>query len=378
MERPIAGCTMRLNTLGFLAAALLSGIFAATTQAAAPVAPDKSADSSNSALHDEILSKYMTGDWDDLEKQITSQEKDIEKLPKDQLADVRYIVSALSDCHPKWWDLTKAGGKGVIHPSVWGRQAEMLFQNDESFHLNISSGPGGTQVSIYWPADQMESTAPGEHGFSKGDLAGVPIWGQIEQAAIDSSITPQRINQLEGTSKAAFDRYGGFEQLVTAAYYGKPRTRQWAFFLGLDAYFGDHMTESGFIPRKPVGAMFIAEIVGHPKQYPDFRLPSAVDPNTAENRLANGLFLEIGNARLSFAEDKALRDAVKQFAAANGSSVLNTGRVTLSNKQIVSLDPAQDAAPVEKRNKWLSDALAGGGSDGAASKPSDAGIPWRP
>jgi len=373
-------------------AAAVMGIVSGAWAQSAPRKPAETAPSEPSPLHNEIVDKYMAGDWTSLETEITQKQKDISALPKDQLADVRYIVQALNECHPLWWKQSKTGGQGNIRASVWQRNVAVQFQNGGNLHLDYLNKAGSVNITLTWPSADMESDTPAEHGFTKGDLTNVGIWGLIEQASVWGMMPGERLVQMKGAERTAFDRYTGLRQEITAGYYGTPRARQWAVFLGLDAYFGDHVTAEGFIARKPVGAMFIAEVAGHPAQYPDIQLPGSVDPSNAENRLATGLMREIGSVHWSFEEDKALREAVRQFGMANGTNVFNTGRIAFSNKQVMALDPAVDSQAAPRRNKWLADAIANGGDPDAksatkpankpttspAEKSTDSGMPWRP
>jgi hypothetical protein len=72
---------------------------------------------------------------------------------------------------------------------------------------------------------------------------------------------------------------------------------------------------------------------------------------------------------LPFPEDKSLRDAIRDFALANGTAVYNSGKVTLPNKLLMALDPAADSALAAQRNAWLADEFAHPGVHAASTKP---------
>ena len=69
--------------------------------------------------------------------------------------------------------------------------------------------------------------------------------------------------------------------------------------------------------RKAMGAMFIAEVLSHPKTYPSVKLPKEVPADDTEAALTPFFKDGLGSTPLTFAEDMALREAIKTFAAAN-------------------------------------------------------------
>lgn len=358
------------------AATRIMGLLAALVLGAASVAWAQSAPSTHaetqpaaSGLHDQIIDQYMQGQWDSLQALLTQNAKQIAALPKDQEADVAYIKEALAECHPAWWNQTKAGAPMRIRPVVWKQSVAVSYQNAANVGMSYQSQGGFATITLTWPSAQMDNGDHGEAGFTKGDLANTAIWAQIDQASIWSGMSPERVLTIEGAEKTKFYRYTGFRSIVTAAYYGTPRAREWAIYLSLDGYIGDHTGAEVFIARRPFAAMFMAELAGHPNTYPDLRLPRAADPANAESRMAFGLMGELSRNKLSFAEDKALRAAIKQFATANEGGVFAAGRVTLPSKLIVELDPKQDQPMAAKRNQWLADAIANGGEP--AAKPAE-------
>ena len=55
----------------------------------------------------------------------------------------------------------------------------------------------------------------------------------------------------------------------------------------------------------------------------------------------------------TLAEDKAFREAVKTFAAANGQKVFDSGKVTLPNNLVFALVPDEDNPYRPLRDTWL-------------------------
>ena len=129
---------------------------------------------------------------------------------------------------------------------------------------------------------------------------------------------------------------------VTAMYYGSPRARRWTLFLSLLAWTDKKADQLTVGSRKAVGAMFLAEVLGNPTKYPALPLPKTLDAEGAEQKLAEYYSNWIGQQGWSIAEDKAVREAIKKFAAANDANVFQTEAVTLPNKLIISVNPTAD------------------------------------
>ncbi len=130
--------------------------------------------------------------------------------------------------------------------------------------------------------------------------------------------------------------------------------------LSLDAFAEHYAKKQTFIPRKPFGAMVMAEIVGHPWKYPSIRIPNNVQGGggNSEQKLAASFMTQVERTVLPLAEDRALRDAIKEFGMANMNSVITSGQVKLSNKLTIELDPEKDADELAKRNSWLVQQMA--------------------
>jgi hypothetical protein len=105
--------------------------------------------------------------------------------------------------------------------------------------------------------------------------------------------------------------------------------------------------------RKAAGALFLAEILANPAKYPSIRLPSALSEDGSEEKLAEHVRNKIEKHSWTIAEDKALREAIKSFAAANENGVLQSQKAVLPNKLAVSLDPEADKPLRSKRDAWL-------------------------
>lgn len=321
-------------------------------------------------LYSQIVAKYAGSQWETIGDDL-GKSKDIAGMTKEQQADVTYIRQAVNDGRPAWWNQVKQGRKMQVGARLWQRAVTLVW--DPSLDpgiINMQTSGGQLTFTTSWPASDMDSAVQAEHGFTKGDLAYVQIWGAFEMAEIYSSLSVQRLNTLDQPQKVKLNRFMAFRGTVTAAYFGTPRAQRWAGFLSLDAYLASHLTNDGFIPRKPFGAMLVQEIVSHPSKYPSLRIPRNVNADNAEGAFATNFMNQFERTTLTFAEYKGLREAVKEFALANDTKIYESGKVVLPNKLGMALNPDEDTEMAKLRNKWLMEELAQPGVHAAAATAS--------
>jgi len=350
--------------LGLLTAA---HAYAATPRLATTQATDPS------GVYQQITAEYIAAQWDKLPAEF-AKTRDIAAMTKDQQADVTYIKQAMADGRAAWWDAVKKGTKTPIPYRIWFKNINATF--DPALtpgQIQMQSNAAGVvAVSMFWQTSDMDSPDQAEHGFTKGDLAYVGIWGALETANLFTTLN-QKLAGLSQADKLKFERLEQFRATVAAAYYGTPRARRWAAFLSCDAYLGSHLTAENFIPRRPFAVFLEEEIVSHPTKYPSIRLPRNQKAETVESTLANNLMNQFERTTLTFAEDKALRDAIKDFSLANGTQIFDTGKMTLPSKLPMALDPDQDGNGAVARGQWLIDEIAQPGIHAqAGTKPATA------
>ena len=67
-----------------------------------------------SPLYDDLIARYMRGDWQTLLADLTARQKEIAALPEGNRADLADIRQAITECRPSWWDQVKDGKTVVI------------------------------------------------------------------------------------------------------------------------------------------------------------------------------------------------------------------------------------------------------------------------
>ena len=335
------------------ALALMGIVIATGSSCSIALAVDQSAVAPASDMHDRIVAEYLDGKWD-------AVEADLATLPKPpvitkastQPTDVEYIRRTVAEGRPPWWKLCKAGKKTIFRYSVWGRSSAATFDPTAktSIGLNYVNGQGTT--TVMWDASEMDNPAEVEHGFTKGELNNLSVWSILGTCESWNAIPLRSQANLDDAGKLLLSRYLEFRGNVAGAYYGNPRARRWAMFLDLASYGDKYAKMPSIMSRKAIGAMFMEEVVAHRSTYPSIKLPESL-PADAQAKLFNDLKSQVDERGFTFAEDRALREAIKTFALANELKVKQTGKVTLPSGLAVSLDPESDKPESARRDAWL-------------------------
>ena len=63
----------------------------------------------SSPEYDNLVKRYMSGDWKGLADDIGKRRAEIAKLPAGNASDIAYIKAAVAECKPAWWAKTKTG-----------------------------------------------------------------------------------------------------------------------------------------------------------------------------------------------------------------------------------------------------------------------------
>ncbi len=366
VSRPISG----------LALPIIMGVsfWCGCVSGAAPATPKSSvaapSAASAAALYPQIVKEYLAADWESLAPDL--QSPDIAAMSKEQQVDVAYIRQAFNEGRPAWWKIVKQGKQVQIRPTIWQHTFAATYNPALANSLQYSSSGSTVTIAVNWPASDMDSPQPAEHGFTKGDLMDMGVFGTLEMAEIWVGLDYGKVSKFSAAARSQLDFYVAFRGNLASGYYGNPRGRRWTAFLSLDAFGDRYATAQNFMVRKPLGALLMAEIISHPEKYPSFRRPRTVAADSAEKTLSAFYMPQFERTLPTFAEDKALRELIKEFSAANGPPVSASGKVTLPNKLQMALDPAADADLAAKRNAWLAEEFAHPGIHAAATQPGTA------
>jgi hypothetical protein len=325
-------------------------IWGFASMGARPAFAVPSATRPGAGFRDQVVAEYLDGKWEQLEIDLAATRGPAGLNPAER-ADVDAVRRAMAECRPPWWKVIKAGKKVNFQPVVWGHG----FAGKASVQMSYVGS--ASHVTLMWDAADMDNPAPAEHGFSKGELNDLAVWLNLGTAQGWGEISIGSQVNLNADARLLLTRYLAFRANVTGAYYGGPRARRWALWLDLAAWQEKYAQMEAVMSRRAVGAMFAAEVVGHPDRYPSIHLPDALPDTGAEEKLVGQLKPWIEKHGLTLPEDQALRDALKAFAAANTGNVRRSGKVILPNGLAVAMDPQPDKTEAEKRDAWLKDHL---------------------
>ncbi|HEV2971035.1 MAG TPA: hypothetical protein VGY55_13765 [Pirellulales bacterium] len=323
----------------------------------APLQPFACADEPQATgLYQQIVEDYLGGKWDDVERRLLAPPEKLTSLNAHELEDIAYIRLALAECHPPWWNLCKKGQKVQFRPVVWGKTLSVTYVPDGQRGVQAQYHNADVSFTATWPAAEIDSPAPFEHGFTKGEINAVEVWAMLGTARVWSQTSGRMIAGLGGKEMLRMTRREDFRSNLTALYYGSPKSRRWSLLVDLLTWSDKEYADTPVAgSRKAVGAMFLAEVLANTASYPSLPLPHRLEPDEAEGTLAAHYRRRIERQGWTLAEDRSLREAIRRFAAANDTNVYQTEKVTLANKLTVSVAPSADPPLRAKRDAWLKD-----------------------
>jgi len=306
------------------------------------------------ALYARIKNAYMDGDWAELEKALNSPAAELAALAPTQQADVKYVRQAMAECRQEWWKLCKTGRKGVIQPIIWGKGLIATFDPNGQSGMQFRTNGKELWLTLRWDPNDMDSTANGEYGFLKGDLAGLGIWHTLGTChALKAALGQIPANATE-KDNLRMSLYLDFWGNIIALYYADPPARRWGLHIYLAAYMEKYGKGPMAASRRAAAAVFLTEVLSSPAKYPSLKLPDKLAAESAEESLAVYLKPTIGRkTHWTIAEDKAFREALKAFAAANDQKVLQGARVALPNGLTFAMLPDEDTPFRQKRDAWV-------------------------
>ncbi len=309
------------------------------------------------SLYDQLVDEYMKGNWQELEKQFSPRNNELDKITGRQRLDLKYMRDVLAESRPAWWRQAKENQEFNFRPMVWGRSLRASFDPDAKSNINITVNNGVASEALKWDSADMDNPAPAEHGFSKGDLCDLSIWSCVGEADSYAIALAQLHTNLTAAQNLQLQRLIDFNGNLAGIYYGTPMARRWGLWLFCAAYLDKYAAMTVVTSRKAVGSMFLAEIAAHRAKYPSIKLPETVPDEKIEENLCIALKNYIEKHPWTLAEDKLLREQVRAFEMLNQKSLMQTGVVKLPNGLMLALDPAADDANQKARDAWLKHTL---------------------
>ncbi|HSI32637.1 MAG: hypothetical protein ACAI43_14040 [Phycisphaerae bacterium] len=319
--------------------------------------PTRAADAPQAGLYEQIVEQYMTGKWEDLDALLKSRVKEFNALPAPQKLDVTYVKQSLAESRPAWWNTVKPGKKVNFRATVWTRTMDLTFDPAMKNSVETKSNGFRVDISVQWPAADMDSAANGEHGFTKGEIVNLGVFSTLGMAAAWGAVPQSSLMNLTEKDKTMLFRGLDFRGNIAGVYYGTPRARHWGVWLYMHSYMGKYDKMSIVNGRKAVATAVMMEVLANPKKYPSFPLPDSLDADDAEEKLILAVHKPLEKKGWTFAEDRSLREALKSFNTANEAVVKSGGLVKLPQTLTMHLDPETDKPLQTKRDAWFKKAF---------------------
>ena len=107
-----------------------------------------------------------------------------------------------------------------------------------------------------------------------------------------------------------------------------------------------------------IGALLLSHFLAEPEKWPSIHFPPTVPKEKIELNTIMYVYEHI-DANWTLAEDRALRELVRQYVRRHGESVLRRkGEVPLANKLTYRLMFVDDRPHQAKRDQWVKEELA--------------------
>ncbi len=342
----------RVATMAVLAGAALAG--AARTRGAGAASSPQGA---GEEFYTRVSKAFLDDKAEEAARDLEANGPLIAGLPAAQKADVGYIREAIAEGRPAWWNDCKAGKKTLLKPLVlWGRPLVATYDPEAKSSISMQWTDNLMKITVGWSSKDMDNPGQAEHGYTKGELSDLGIWCTLGSADGYSRLTLDMLQALGKPTPAVklqVLRYLDFRGNLGGAVYAMPRARRWGLWLYLACYMDKYSHNDVYMGRRAVGAMFVAEVLGHAAAYPSLKVPKDVPADGAEGKAALALKDWIEGHGWTVGEDRSIREALQTLAMANEKTTQASGIVTLGNGLTLALDPEADKPLGAKRDAWV-------------------------
>jgi len=307
-------------------------------------------------LYARISDAYMMGETGKLSAALTEAAGSMGSFSDSQKADILYVRQALAECRPAWWDKCKtARGRVSIVQPLLGKTVRAYYDPARKPGMGIKTRRGRTYVTAGWKPADMDSRDEGRYGYRKGEVTERSIWDTLAAGQVYSAVTMQVVAKMTGRQKLQLERAIAFRGNLVAIYHALPPARRYAIHTYMASFYYDKWGKDPMAaPRRAACGLVLCEVLANRASYPSLKLPPRLPAANAEAALGQHYKLTVKlNATWTISEDRLLREAIKRFAAANDTSVSQTGKVALPNGLPAAIDPKVDNTLRPKRDAWI-------------------------
>ncbi|HEY4329692.1 MAG TPA: hypothetical protein VGN88_08140 [Phycisphaerae bacterium] len=316
-------------------------------------------------MYKDFMRRYLAGDWEKLAADLSARDRDIKGLPVENAANLAYVKEAVIEGRQPWWDAVKGGKAVPFKATVWKKEVNVAYSNAAVKF----AGPAAAQtVAMSWPKDSMDSfdamslsdvgLMMGGGNFRKGDGINQLIWSYMGYGEMYTTVGADKIKAFSAAEKAQFGVYMGFWSTVTAAYYGTPPARRLIMVQALASFEQVNDQRPDWLGKRPIGTSVLIEMKTHKALYKSVEImqiigldKGAKDGHEFEMLLAKPVVLGMSGAKLTFEEDKALREVFKTLAESN--TTWNVPKLSLPHDLSYDLNVENDLPLAAERRKYL-------------------------
>ncbi len=330
------------------------------------------------AAYEELVTAYLTSDWDALPGLTKSIRRHQRFLNREQRGGVSYIRKTADDFRPKWWPKCSSPSNISFDAELWNRPLLANYMPTRALGAQSVQAEGEVRVDrrgrverkitklnviLTWKPGLVDSNTPGTgkladvHDMRLGDLGEVIVWHELGHCYITNYLPMDHVIELYEQHGMLFSHLQEFYADLTALYHASPRACRVSLMLRLDGLDRYDESEPHARASHGIGALVLHEVLANPDDWPSFHFPPAVPDKQVELNTIIYLY-EHMSPKWSLNEARALRDLAQDFISRSGEKTLRArGVMPLPNKHKFSLMAGQDHKYQAKRDTYVAERL---------------------
>jgi hypothetical protein len=353
--------------LPFLAVALSAGASGAApaSRPAAEVGKPKAKEVKDAKeAFDAVATAYMTSNWDGMQEAQKALQRYMGQLTPQQRGDLTYMRATAADFRPPWWKACAGTVPAKIKATLWGHGIVCNYAPADAATQSGHVNGQRIDITVSWNPSFVDSTAPlegklaDEHHLTRGDVGEVVVWRQLGLGYITTLMPPDTLLNMYQENQLFYSHLQSFFAELTCIYHCSPRARKNAILVHGTSIREPAGNAEGYIRScRAISAMFLSILLEDPKKWPSIQLPDTIPDEAVEKNVA--VYVD-SNILPSWTveEDRAFREAIKEFFHANGDRALKQrGKLLLPNKLTFMLMEPDDRAFQDKRDAWVKEKL---------------------
>jgi len=341
-----------------------------------PAAAARAARKEAQEYYEKVERAYMQGRWTELTAALKISGRYNARLTRQQRMNLVYMRRSAREFRPSWWEATKSSSNRSFRAQIWNRWFIANYMPSELLGLQAPVGArdGRLVVIVSWRPSMVDNPRPlsgalaERLGLRKGDLGEVVVWHELGHNYISSFLPIRHVMELYTNHGLLYRTLQEFYADLTAVYHASPHARRAALLIRLDEIEANRESEPHTRAALGVGSLLLSEFLSAPQKWPSLHFPPKVPPSEPERNTILYVYRTMDKS-WTLAEDRALRELVRKFTAAQGTLVLRKrGQVVLPNRLKFELMEPMDRKHQPQRDKWVSDRLEAIIKSGRADK----------